>query len=105
MESADRYWLDEFMAVPETAAILDELGVADSPAMKELDAEDCARLTAQMKKVPAKRFQRYLQGTPLAMIQQPAPVVTSQPGISWLSVALNHASLSLCLLQLLPRIL
>ena len=52
MESADRYWLDELTAVPETAAILDELGVADSPAMNELDAEDCARLTAQMKKVP-----------------------------------------------------
>ena len=54
MESSDRYWLNELTAVPATAAILDELGVADSPAMKELDTEDCARLTVQMKKVPAK---------------------------------------------------
>jgi hypothetical protein len=90
MESADRYWLDELTAVPETAAILDELGVADSPAMKELDAEDCARLTAQMKKVPAKRFQRYLQAPPLEMIQEPAPMATSRPGISSVCTQVSH---------------
>ena len=98
MESLDRYWLDELTAVPETATILDELGVTSSPAMKELDAEDCARLTAQMKKVPAKMFQRYLQGTPLQMLQELSGIdvtlPTSQPGISQLS-----AHISLCLLQ------
>ena len=74
MESADRFWLNELTAVPATAAILDELGVADSPGMQELDAEDCERLTAEMKKVPAKRFRRYLQGTPLEMLQEPTPL-------------------------------
>ena len=99
MESLDRYWLDEPTVVPETAAILDELGVADSPAMKELDAEDCARLTAQMKKVPVKRFQRYLQGTPLEMIQEPMPMVMS----SQVYPLCAHRSLTLFVVAAAPE--
>ena len=61
---------------------------------------DDATVISQMKKVPAKRFQRYLKGTPLQMLQELSGIdvtlPTSQPGtgISQLS-----AHVSLCLLQ------